>query len=970
MSTFCLGLAESLECPCVWIGLKQEDGAIKCCAKAGEASIYLDTTEMRWDNSRLGQNSAGMAIRTRAIQFLDLRGLNNNLPWLATIKALKINSALALPILCGDDEVLGVLVIYSNDIQCYEPEKVELLESFALQLSLLLEMEKGSERVLRYSFLSEHSRDIFLFVRPDGRIVDANAAAEAAYGYTRSELQAMRIFDLRLDKSTLVTNQMNKAAAEGILFETFHRRKDGSVFPVEVSSRGGDFKDGPILLSVIRDMSDRRRIESKLKESEERYREIVNHMSDGVAVYTVGEHGDFMIAEYNSAAERIGQITRAEIVGRPLKEVFPGLKENGQLVKTLNRVWKTGQAEHCSASLYHDDRITKWTENYIFKLSSCEIVNIFRDVTEQKQAEEALWAAKEHAQVTLNSIGDAVITTDAHGNIDFMNPVAEGVTGWHTEDARGLPLLNVFNIISEVTGLPAENPVAKCLKTGRIVGLANHTILINRFDKQIYIEDSASPIRDRQGRLIGAVLVFYDVTEKRKLLNELHYLARYDGLTGLPNRSMFHSALDDTLNSKHKLFALFFIDIDRFKFINDNFGHAVGDLLLIEISKRIQNHLGGNDLICRYGGDEFAVIVRDSEDQGSIFARAEQIIKSCAEKLVTQGHELYITISMGLALYPNHGVHADSLIKHADLAMYSAKKSGGNKFNLYIADVDTEMSKRFAMIGMLNRALENREFALYYQPQIDLTSRKIIGVEALLRWFSPDGLIMPDQYISFAEETGLIIPIGEWVLREACRQCRSWIDKGYPPLQMSVNISSKQFYQLDFVDKVIEILKDNDIHPHMLTLEITESVAMQKFSFAAMIIERLNSFGIKIAIDDFGTGYSSLSYLANMHVNFLKIDKSLIQNLNVKEKRANITTAIINLAKNLNMEVIAEGIENAEDMAFLEAMCCDQAQGYLISKPLPGEEMEQLIIKEVKGSQQLNGVHMKKNGTIEISGGK
>ncbi|NLI91540.1 MAG: EAL domain-containing protein [Peptococcaceae bacterium] len=941
---FCQGLAESLDCPCVWIGLKEEEGAIKCCAKAGEASKYLDTSSMRWDDTRLGQNSAGMAIRSGSIQFLDIRGFRNiNLPWLTTIKELKINTALALPIICSDDEVLGVLVIYSRDIEKFEPEKIEILESYALQLSLLLEMEKRSERILRYSFLSEESRDIILFISPDGKIVDANFAAEKAYGYSRQELKTMNIFDLRLDDNTFVAKQMAKAGSQGILFETVHRRKDGSVFPVEVSSKGGVFKGRPLLLSIIRDITDRKTIENDLKQSEERYQEIFDNMSDGVAVYTVDKHGDFIIKEYNKSAERIGQIRKEEVIGKSLFEVFPGVSETGNIFDSLQRVWLTGKAEHCPVSLYADERITRWTENYIFKLSTEEIVNVFQDITLEKQAEEALWNAKEHAQVTLKSIGDAVITTDPFGNIDFMNPVAEELTGWNGDEAKGLPLLTVFHIVNEVTQLPAEDPVEKCLKTGRVVGLANHTILINRYGKRIYIEDSASPIRDRYGEFIGAVLVFYDVSEKRKLLNELNYLAKYDGLTGLPNRVTFHSVLNEILEkskNKGKQFALFFIDIDRFKFINDNYGHTVGDSLLVEIAKRIKNHFGNMDVVCRYGGDEFAIIINGFEDHEIIFERAEKLVKSCAEKFDAQGEELYISISLGVALYPNHGEHADSLIKHADLAMYSAKRSGGNKYNLYISEVDSEMFQRFTMLGLLNKALKNSEFALYYQPIINLASQKMVGVEALIRWFSPNGLILPNEYIPFAEETGLIIPIGDWVIREACRQCKSWIDKGYSPVQVAVNISAKQFYQLDFVEKLAEIMKDFQLNPSLLTLEITESIAMQNFAFSSLIISKLTSMGIKIAIDDFGTGYSSLSNLANMSIHCLKIDKSLIQDLKKEEKKAQITTAIINLAKILRLEVIAEGIEDREDMIFLRELHCDKAQGYYFSKPMPVDKIE------------------------------
>lgn len=428
---------------------------------------------------------------------------------------------------------------------------------------------------------------------------------------------------------------------------------------------------------------------------------------------------------------------------------------------------------------------------------------------------------------------------------------------------------------------------------------------------------------------------------KKEMTAKVTYLTTHDMLTELPNRTVFTRKLRENLEKKEKEpFAVLFLDIDHFKYINDNYGHEIGDILLVKVAERIKKSLNSGDIVCRYGGDEFAIIINSRTTPAKIFGIAARIINRCFQRFRIRGLELYVSLSMGIAIHPDNGKDTDSLIKHADIAMYSAKKNGGNRYQVYVSEEETQRFKSFSLLGNLNKALKNDQFSLYYQPQLELLSGKVKGVEALIRWFSPAGLINPADFIPLAEDTGLIVPIGEWVIRTACLQNIRWQASGWNDLKISVNISAKQFYQPDFVSTLAGILIDTKLDPKMLNIEITESIAMKNFELAAKIIQELSNLGLNIAIDDFGTGYSSLNYLAHLELDYLKIDKSLIANLHTQGKKGSVVKGIITMAHNLEMKVIAEGVEKKEELDFLKAHKCDLVQGLLIGHPLPVPQVE------------------------------
>lgn len=700
---------------------------------------------------------------------------------------------------------------------------------FHLGLNSLQRTEKAlredREHLVRYRLLAEDSMEIILFIRPNGQIIDANEAAVRRYGYTLEELVHRSIQNLSLPEDQLEVVDLNQKALGGIHFECLHLCKDGSIFPVEVSTKGTIYNGCQIIISII------------------------------------------------------------------------------------------------------------------------------RDITERKNTEAKVWLEKERAQVTLDSIGDAVITTDVRGNVEYLNPIAEALTGWTNAEAAGLSLEKVFQIVDEETSRPIKSPIVRCLKEGCVIGLENHTVLINRQGHTIAIEDSAAPIRDRNKAVIGGVLVFHDVSDKRNLMKELEHQAHHDALTGLPNRLHFNQDLNQALakakRTRGKL-AVMFLDLDRFKLINDTMGHSLGDLLLNVVAERIRETLREGDTLARQGGDEFLVLLPEICHEQDVVAVSDRILEVFSQPLILDGNEVYMSTSIGISLYPVDGSDIETLVKQADTAMYYAKEQGRNNYQFFTAGLNIKVNDRLSIENSLRKGLERGEFVLHYQPQVDLESGFIVGMEALIRWNTADrGIISPATFIPIAEETGLIVPIGEWVLRTACAQNMAWQEQGYPLLRMAVNISARQFREPNFINLVAGILQEIGMDPQWLELEITESIAMENGEASVEMLSSFKELGIRISIDDFGTGFSSLNYLRRMPIDTLKIDQSFIRDISTGENGKEVVTAIIQLAKNLRLKVIAEGVETNTQWSFLKNKQCNEIQGFLFSKAVTSEEVEKLFDQPV-----------------------
>ena len=438
-----------------------------------------------------------------------------------------------------------------------------------------------------------------------------------------------------------------------------------------------------------------------------------------------------------------------------------------------------------------------------------------------------------------------------------------------------------------------------------------------------------------------------DITKQKKSEAIISYQIHYDSLTGLPNRKYLYEYLKEVLEKledEKQKFAVLFLDIDRFKLINDSLGHTIGDLLLKAVSDRLKTLLRQDDLLVRWGGDEFAIITKVIDSTDAVVQIAESIIQALTLPFSCGGHQLHITTSVGVSIYPDHNTEVEGLIRNADMAMYRAKEEGRNCFKFYIPNMQEQSFQRLLMENNLRRALENEELETYYQPQIDINTGKIVGLEVLLRWHHATlGSISPSEFIPLAEETGLIIPIGNWVLRHSCLQAIAWLNMGLPPIQIGVNLSIKQLQHKDFLVSLTQILNETDFDPHYLELEITEGIMMDSVEEKIILLEQFREMGIKLSIDDFGTGYSSLSYLKNLPIDTLKIDRTFIEYINHNPQDQAIVTSLINLSHSLNLIVIAEGAETSEQVDLLRSLGCDQVQGYFFHKALPAEQIEGLL---------------------------
>ena len=593
--------------------------------------------------------------------------------------------------------------------------------------------------------------------------------------------------------------------------------------------------------------------------------------------------------------------------------------------------------------------VQRGAQDYLLKgrLDSYLLPKALGSMIERAAHAEALFNEKERAQVTLNSIGDAVMSTDIWCNVTYLNLVAETLTGWSREEAAGQPLDEVFRIIDSGTREPVANPMRLAIQENKAVGLTPNCVLIRRDGVEAAIEDSAAPIHDRRGQVTGAVMVFHDVSTARALSLRMSYLAQHDSLTDLPNRILLDDRLTQatTRARRHRQkLAVLFIDIDRFKHINDSLGHATGDRLLQSIAQRLLTCVRSSDTVSRQGGDEFVILLSEVTHAQDAAVSAEKILHSLSAPHLVDQHELHVTVSIGIATYPDDGYEAETLLQNADFAMYHAKDCGRNNYQFFKPEMNVRAVERQSLETDLRHAIERQEFLLHYQPKINLVTGAIIGVEALIRWRHPrHGLILPEKFIPVAEECGAIVPIGRWALREACRQARAWQNAGLPRLRIGVNISAVELRAKDFVEGVRAILTETGMDPRFLELELTETFLMEDSTATAAVLQALKATGAQLALDDFGTGYSSLSYLKRFPIDSLKIDQSFVRDLATDPDDASIVSAVIAMGKSLHMRVVAEGVETREQLAFLREKNCPVGQGYFFSPPVAAAELVQLL---------------------------
>ncbi len=539
----------------------------------------------------------------------------------------------------------------------------------------------------------------------------------------------------------------------------------------------------------------------------------------------------------------------------------------------------------------------------------------------------------------LEAAPDAMVVVDGAGAIVLLNVQAEKQFGYRRDELLGQA---VTNIIPE--GF-AERLIADDLRStedalAQVIGTGIELIALRKDGTEFPIEMMLSPLASADGILVTAAI--RDITVRRAMSLEAAHSAHHDFLTGLPNRLLLSDRIGQAiaLAPRHsKQVAVLFLDLDGFKHINDSLGHAVGDRLLRSVAVRLQEQVRGSDTVSRQGGDEFVVLLSDAEKWVDAATVAERMIAAIGKAHNIDGQDLNITTSIGISVYPDDGDDAETLIKNADTAMYQAKDNGRNGFQFFASEMNVRAVERQSIEQDLRVAISREEFVLHYQPKIDLSSGAVTGAEALIRWAHPTrGLVSPAQFIPIAEQSGLIVPIGRWVLREACRQMGTWRDAGLQLRNVAVNVSAVDLRDAGFLEHVLAVLHEAGLDAEHLELELTETILMNHIDATAATLQRLRGRGVKVSLDDFGTGYSSLSYLHSFPIDSLKIDQSFVNQISVESGGAPLVGAIISMARSLRLRVVAEGVETAAQLAFLQGLSCDEAQGYYFSRPVPAKQ--------------------------------
>lgn len=600
------------------------------------------------------------------------------------------------------------------------------------------------------------------------------------------------------------------------------------------------------------------------------------------------------------------------------------------------------ELKNTSKRLFESYEELQWIYN---KLESAK-QQLQEQLEEQNKIKEALIRSKERYKLVVDGSNHGLWDMDLKSGEHFYSDRCIEMLGYTRDEVTVL-----FKSWKELVHPEDKNRIFKTVKDYLNKKIPEYNVeyrLRNKQDEYIWVSSTGAAIWDENNKPIRIAGSQTNIQEKKRAEEEIYKTAYYDELTGLPNRTMLLQQLSSEITSAKLTdlkIALLFMDLDNFKDINDTLGHNNGDELLKVIGGLFYKFTNKNITAARFGGDEFVLLIRNIEGKNAIVGLCNEVVEEFKKPISINNREFHISISIGAAIYPEDGQDEYTLLKNADIAMYNAKEQTGNKFILFDDKMNLRMLEKLDLENGLRNALKNNEFIIYYQPQVNISSNKIVGLEALIRWNHPtQGLIPPFRFIPIAEETGLIIEIGEWVLRKACEQFVIWENNKLAPQRMAVNISAKQFEQSDFIDIVEKIMVETKMDPKFLELEITESIAMKNLDYTIKVINELKKHNIKTSLDDFGTGFSSLNYLMRLPINTLKIDKSFLDNIKLNSNEELIAKTIIKLAKKMKLDVVAEGVETTEQLNFLKKQKCNTVQGYLFSKPIPENEVESMLI--------------------------
>jgi diguanylate cyclase (GGDEF)-like protein/PAS domain S-box-containing protein len=754
-----------------------------------------------------------------------------------------------------------------------------------------------------------------------------NDAAVRHYGYSRDEFLRMTIRDIRpASEIPAMLDALAHMSERRGPTQFRHQKKDGTIIDVDVTSF--EFAAGRrrSRLVIAQDITDRKRADEELRRSEERYRELFENANDIVYTHDL----DGRITSMNIAGERASGYSRDELLGRVIHDIVA--PEHVERARDAMRRKMNGAAP---TTFYELELMAKDGRRIPLELSTrlvyrdgrpVGVQGVARDVTERKANE-----ARYRLLFERNLAG--VYRTGADGRIIDCNDACARIFGYTSRD--DLIAANANEFYFDDT---ERNRVVQLLRDQK--QLSNVELRLRRRDgSTVWVLENVTLL---EGEILEGTII--DITDRKHAQEQMEYQAYHDALTQLPNRLLFRDRITVALahaKRNQRVSAVMFLDLDQFKLVNDTLGHSIGDRLLQVIGQRLVACVRAEDTVARMGGDEFTILLADLADRRGAAAVAQKVLEAVRHSVVIDEHELYVTTSVGIAIFPEDGEDAESLLKNADRAMYRAKEVGRDNYQFARASTDA-VDSRLVFERRLRHALERGEFAVHYQPMIEIATGRVVGAEALLRWTSPEiGAVPPEEFIPIAEETLLIVPLGAWVLRTACAQMKQWHDAGHAWLRVAVNLSPRQFQDRDLIATVEKILHETNFPAPFLDLEITEGTAMQNAELSLSILNRLKEMGIRISIDDFGTGYSSLSYLKRFPIDTVKIDQDFVRDLTSDD--AAIISAVISMARALNLRVIAEGVETEEQLAFLRRENCAEMQGFLYSEPLAPAEFEQVL---------------------------
>ena len=680
--------------------------------------------------------------------------------------------------------------------------------------------------------------------------------------------------------------------------------------------------------NLLGEALERYRTEQALRKSESRLKQLIDSTLD--AVVTVDRDG--RVIEWNPQAEAVFGLRATEVLGRPLPpDVMPATA--GAQRRRVEGLGRRADGEQFPIEITIDP---------VGSGSDQTFTAFIRDISERRRAQDELERREQRFRAIVEKSWSGVVLLTQSLAFSYAGASTERLLGYSERDLMGASILGFVH--------PRERQSARQLFANLLEApsreLQGELRFLHKSGSWVWLEGFAQNLLHDPS--VGAIVVNYrDITQRKATEKQLEYQAYYDALTGLPNRLLFRdrvvTAIAQAMRNRRAL-AVMYLDLDHFKLVNDGLGHSIGDKLLAQVAERLQASVRASDTISRLGGDEFTLLLNDVQSSDAVAGIARKILQSLARPFKAGGHELFVTASIGISIYPNDGSDVETLLKTADSAMYRAKELGRNQAQLFTASMNERYVRRLALEQSLHHALERRELELHYQPVYDRARRRPVSVEALIRWNHPTrGLVPPADFIPLAEETGLIVPIGEWVVREVCGQLRRWHDAGLTALKAAINISAPQLQQPAFTRIVADALQRNALPPSSLQVEITESVAVQNIELILQVLQELKSLGVGIAIDDFGTGQSSLLYLKRFPIDTVKIDQTFIRDVTTDDATAAIVSYVISLAHTLRFEVVAEGVETEEQFAFLRLNACDRLQGFLFSPAVPAGEIEALI---------------------------